>query len=97
MSEEISKLVEERNKAYGEAWKATSLWIGENVDRLAATGDLAFPLIMIHNKLTRALASPGHLDHYRDIQGYAQLILDHLKSELNTTEEGVYYAVYNRK
>lgn len=75
------QLIAERNEQYGGAWATTGRWISENSGEIAKTGSRAFALIMIHNKLTRALASPDNRDHYDDIIGYAKLILSTLPDE----------------
>jgi len=68
-------LIKQRGAQYGGSWRATAQWICEHAEELALTGDAAFAIVMIHNKLMRALASPGDRDHYDDIIGYAKLIL----------------------
>lgn len=69
------ELVEQRGQLYGESWAMTSEWICENADLLKNAGPSAFPLVMMHNKIMRALTSPGQKDHYDDIIGYAKLAL----------------------
>jgi len=38
----------------------------------------SFAWEMILNKLIRAMASPEKEDHWKDVQGYAQLVLESL-------------------
>ena len=68
------ELVKARNSEYGEAYAITDRWIKENLEALAASPS-PFSLIMIQNKLTRALATPEKFDHYDDIIGYAKLLI----------------------
>lgn len=74
-------LVAERNAQYNNAWRTTGLWIAKNHEALAAAGSMAFCLVMIQNKVERALATPENRDHYDDIIGYAKLVLKELGAE----------------
>lgn len=67
-------LLEERKAEYGAAYAITDKWITENHEALAMSLS-PFSLILIHNKITRALVSPNNRDHYDDIIGYAKLLL----------------------
>lgn len=78
-------LVNARNAEYGEAYQITDRWIKENLEALAASPS-PFSLIMIQNKLTRALASPMKQDTYDDIIGYTKLLLRELES-INARKE----------
>lgn len=66
------QLLKQRGAEYGESWRMTDRWIQENTELLAAAPS-PFTLIMMHNKLMRALTSPSKEDHYDDIIGYAKL------------------------
>lgn len=68
-------LVEQRGTEYGDSWVQTSTWINEHAQELGAAGVAAFPMVMIHNKLARALTSPENRDHFDDIIGYCKLAL----------------------
>lgn len=72
-------LVATRNEEYGEAYQVTDQWIKDHLKELAASPS-PFSLIMIQNKVTRALASPDKQDHYDDIIGYAKLLLRELET-----------------
>ncbi len=83
------EIVEERDDAYGAAWKTS----GEILAFLLPPNKVKFPLfnthfvfswIMILNKLTRALVTPNNPDHWLDIAGYATLVYEEVKDE---TEE----------
>ena len=87
-NDEITKLLAERSE-YGEAWALTSRWIQSHILKLARVGDYAFLLIMIVNKVHRALSNPNNIDHWYDIQGYAQLGIDEvLKQRVPEQQEG---------
>lgn len=79
-------LVATRNAEYGEAYQITDQWIKQNLERLAVSPS-PFSLIMIHNKLTRALATPMKADHYDDIIGYTKLLLRELEADNKRQEE----------
>lgn len=66
------QLLQERGSEYGDSWQQTDRWIKAHLDQLAAAPS-PFTLIMLHNKLARALTSPTKEDHYDDIIGYAKL------------------------
>lgn len=78
-------LVEERGAEYGESWQLTDQWIKEHAGELGAAPS-PFTMILIHNKLMRALTTPTKRDHYDDIIGYAKLALralDQLQTEID--------------
>lgn len=78
MSINHDDLVARRNSEYGEAYQVTDRWIKENLGLLAASPS-PFSLIMVQNKLTRALATPMNPDHYDDIIGYTKLLIIELE------------------
>ena len=74
------KLIIERQRTYGDAWLVT----GEILKILPQTllmrlmgNSLFFPWMMILNKTIRILWSPGKMDHWKDIEGYAKLAHSH--------------------
>jgi hypothetical protein len=83
----IEELLQSRASVYGGSWK--------NVGRIVATltNELDnflmvfpegwLPWIEILHKLMRLLGSPKHVDSWRDISGYATLIVDLLEGESN--------------
>ena len=80
-----SELLLVRGSEYGLAWKATGDVLGDMVlnglmSELAETS-YTFNWVMIHNKLVRALQTPRDRDHWADIIGYAQLVLEDIDSE----------------
>lgn len=82
--EKIRNLVAERDGEYAGAWEETGMLLQGMNWRLSAFLQehprMYFPWIMILNKLLRALGSPQKKDHWLDIQGYAQLVLDSLEA-----------------
>jgi hypothetical protein len=84
----IPNLVKERSDKYGEAWLTT----GEIARDLDAVGRLPafalFPWLIILNKLIRALTSPYHIDHWRDIAGYAYIVTEHLEKVQHDKVQG---------
>ena len=79
------ELLDEREAQYGQAWETTGVILGGlRVDlykMIHSSSWLSFNWIMILNKLTRALKTPNDKDHWRDIIGYAQLVLNRLEEE----------------
>jgi len=84
-SKDVRDLLKERGVDYGNTWWVTSLVMGVIVNRTAVEYTIQYvywhPLMMIITKLCRTLASPKNAEHWRDIQGYAQLVLDDLGDE----------------
>lgn len=77
----IDKLGDERQLSYGDSWRWMSAIMQEaypNIKHITMVGYF-HPWYMILTKLMRLLKSPGHMDSWRDIIGYAQLVLDDLK------------------
>lgn len=77
------KLLEERQAMYGDAWRTTShvareLRAGESP--LGQSTLYMYAWMTILSKLIRALASPENVDHWDDIQGYARLVSDDIRS-----------------
>lgn len=81
-------LVEERQEGYGEAWQL----VGESLHPALARGlyvltqdlpEAFFPWVMILAKLIRALKSPANADHWKDIAGYATLVVKYLEEREN--------------
>jgi hypothetical protein len=86
-NKKIDGLVQERGEQYGEAWKVTGKaveFFSQYTKRLEATL-YWFPWLMILNKLVRILFSPNVVDHWKDIQGYAQLVIDDLPTPRDHT------------
>lgn len=77
-SGDIHAFVASRDKAYDEAWLKTSkvmVFLGVDRSAIWATS-FSYAWLMILNKLIRAMATPENKDHWLDIQGYCQLILE---------------------
>lgn len=85
---DIRSLIHERDEAYGSAWKVTGSWLIELIGNLPVNKPnilrtpYLFAWIMILNKLHRALATPKDIDHWRDIAGYAQLVIEDIEDEI---------------
>jgi hypothetical protein len=81
----ISKLLNEREVEYGKAWKLTGLMMvparSLYHNLLSDYPAYAYPWVAILCKLCRALVSPTKVDHWRDIAGYAQLVIYDLTKE----------------
>lgn len=79
---EIYALVESR-KEYDEAWLKTArvMKLLEVENSTIWQSPYSFAWLMALNKLVRAMATPKHLDHWKDIQGYCQLIIDEISKE----------------
>lgn len=88
MSENIDKILNERGSRYG---KFTGLsLIAQNIKSAMRHSpnwqrlpeDMKEALEMIATKMGRVLnGDPTHLDHWIDVTGYAQLVVDRLRGE----------------
>lgn len=78
----MKKIVDHRDAEYRDAWMKTNEVVFSLVRDVAyfiVDAKWAFfSWVMILNKLMRVLSSPENRDHWIDIQGYAQLVLDYL-------------------
>jgi hypothetical protein len=85
--QDVRDLLEVREKDYGDSWKLTGRIIALMIpyrdqfitypdNHPESFGKYWHPVLMIVVKLCRALVSPQNLDHWKDIQGYAQLVID---------------------
>ena len=80
----IRDLIKNRDTKYGRSWYVTGLILKLlNTDNIIQHG-LFFAWVMILNKSIRALTTPDNPDHWRDIAGYAMLILDQLEAHDGT-------------
>lgn len=77
---DMHAFVESRDKTYDEAWlKTTKVMQLLDVEHTTIwQTPYSFAWLMSLNKLIRAMASPEHEDHWKDIQGYCQLILEEM-------------------
>lgn len=83
---DIRELVESRNAQYADAWRKTGEVTASLADEIA-TMHKAFPQAMVSwwtilCKLMRVLGDPKHIDSWRDIAGYATLVVDYLEKEM---------------
>lgn len=80
------QLLKDRDAKYGQAWYKAGLVLNYMQHVLGlADAILGNPFshnwIQILGKLMRSLATPRDPEHWRDIAGYAQLVVDHLADE----------------
>jgi hypothetical protein len=79
VNNEIEQLLNERNEPYADAWAKTGkvlAFVAEDVGRLLVfRSQMFYPFVAIVCKLMRVLGSPDNPDHWKDIMGYAQLVL----------------------
>lgn len=87
-TQSVRDLIDSRNKTYGEAWRVT----GEVMSEMALSSHAVFDNVLhstpffynwviIQNKLHRVLADPSNIDTWKDIAGYAQLVVDYIEGE----------------
>lgn len=85
MTQTPKDLITERDKTYGVAWWMQGSWIQlvlpQVIDLVNNFPKYFFPWLLITNKCLRILKSPQELDHWKDIQGYAQLVIDDLEKK----------------
>lgn len=80
-------LLEERKQSYGDAWIVAGMWLCLSAVResnLFKDSFFVHNFVLIMSKLARALHSPHNIDHWRDIAGYATLIVTFLEEEENS-------------
>lgn len=77
----IRDLVDERDAKYGKAWLVTGRLMSIINTKLLMGRGLFFAWVMILNKLVRATATPDDPDHWKDIAGYALLVVDYLEGK----------------
>lgn len=80
MSKIGKQIVSERDDPYADAWSIHGMVLKElapQLDSLLRTiPPIYFPWNLIFNKLLRVFGSPLNRDHWVDIQGYAQLVIN---------------------
>mgnify|MGYP001443382899 CR=1 FL=1 len=91
MSNEVRKLIEGRDRPYGNAWQLTGLAIFAVKQQFEAFMDAVphyiIPWMMILNKLMRLLFDPDSRDNWVDIAGYVELVLRHMDEGSHETED----------
>lgn len=77
------QLIEERQTTHGDTWKlmgpVMNVVLPQVIDMIQKHPKYVWSWLMIASKLIRALFSPLTLEHWNDIQGYAQLVIDDLQ------------------
>lgn len=86
----LRQLLKERKEQYGEAWKLSGQWMSimtfekpDIFNRILET-PYFYNWTIILNKLARLLFTPSHIDSWKDIAGYAQLVVDDLEAANKT-------------
>lgn len=78
----MNNLLEKRGRGYGDAWKLTGMMVkpvaSQVLELAVKKPEMWAPWVLILNKLVRILVTPGRADHWRDIVGYATLVLESL-------------------
>ena len=85
-TKDVRDLLKERKVDYGDSWKVAgevmSIMYRYVFARETTISSWYFhPIFMIVVKLCRILVTPTKTDHWRDIVGYATLVLDQLEGE----------------
>jgi hypothetical protein len=78
---DIQGLLKERGSEYGKAWYDAGAILQIFNEEIYSSNLFKFTpyghnWVLILSKLCRALSSPNNTDHWKDIIGYCQLILD---------------------
>lgn len=88
---DIKNLLKERNTQYADAWRKTGLLmrvVEKELNCLLVNfPELYYNWVIILNKLLRILGDPSHLDSWRDIAGYATLIVTYLETHSDSQRE----------
>ena len=75
----VEALLNSRQQVYGNAWYLTNQILKfipwDRFDLILKAGFM-FNWVMILNKLCRVLWDPNNKDHWRDMEGYARLVID---------------------
>lgn len=78
----IRELLNDRGSSYGQTWfeagKVIQLLQEPFANFVREAGWMSHNWVLILSKLIRILYTPYKEDHWRDLIGYATLILDHL-------------------
>jgi hypothetical protein len=85
-SNNITTLLNARKNEYGQAWLDSGRVIGllseDFVAFVEAQPYYVHNWVLILSKLIRILHSPNNPDHWRDIAGYATLVLNHITEDV---------------
>jgi hypothetical protein len=80
----IRDLVDSRDAQYKQAWRASGIWMSNiafedpNAFQKVLETPYMYAWTIIFNKLFRLLVDPRHVDSWKDIAGYATLVVDDL-------------------
>lgn len=79
--EDIDALLAERQETHGDAWRiANAISAGLPISKVQYAGYL-FSFMIILAKVCRLLFTPENKEHWRDIAGYATLVVRKMESE----------------
>ena len=84
-------IMDERDKLYGDAWALSGQFIALAVNwrgpadrtpfEVLSRSGYVYNWIQMLGKICRALFSPEHIDNWKDIEGYAALIVRDMEGE----------------
>lgn len=90
-SSNIHSLLVRRSKEYGQAWLVAGqlIWYLRVKGLLQQLDETPYMhnFVLILSKLARILKSPSNIDHWKDIAGYATLIVEHLEEGAPTPDD----------
>lgn len=91
MAEKVKDLIEQRDDQYGSAWIECTHLIGAIPKGVwhrfqSIAPQYLYAWIIILNKMYRILVDPYHKDSWRDIAGYATLVLNDLEAQEKEAE-----------
>jgi predicted acylesterase/phospholipase RssA len=85
MAQTTEQLLQERDKRYAQAWRKTGELLTPLykplMDLLMHFPEGWYNWIIIFNKLLRILGDPKHIDSWKDIAGYATLVVNFLEDK----------------
>lgn len=87
----IDDLLARKQEAYGDAWKAASSVLHDKVVLRAFVRfvvncpEYVYTWLVIMSKMMRILTTPKDPEHWQDIAGYAQLVLNDLTTKSTPT------------
>ena len=88
---DVRALLKERDTQYAEAWRKTGVLmklVRKEVDWLLDVfPEGYYNWVIILNKLLRILGDARHIDSWKDIAGYATLVVEYLENEKEIRDE----------
>lgn len=81
----VIELLKDRENEYKGAWRLTGKLLGFLFPYMGKlfeeANEFSYSWVIVLNKLIRILGSPRHLDSWKDIEGYAHLVVEELEGE----------------